>query len=132
MVSRRLRTDRLDCYLLHWRSEHPLEETISAIERLQSDGKSLSWGVSNFDASDLDEVWSLKSGNGPVCNQVLSQLRGRAIEHEVLPWCEKHQLAVVAYSPFGHGNFPELDSPGGRILKKIADDIPSVLSRKSV
>lgn len=117
----RLETDRLDCYLLHWRGEHPLEETIAAFEQLQGEGKIRSWGVSNFDVSDLEEAWEIAGAGGFVCNQVLYHLKGRAIEHGVLPWCEEHGVAVVAYSPFGHGRFPGPRSAGGRLLQEIAD-----------
>jgi diketogulonate reductase-like aldo/keto reductase len=117
----RLKTDRLDSYLLHWRGSHPLEDTIWAFEQLQRDGKILSWGVSNFDVSDLREIEIIADNSGPVCDQVLYHVQERAIEYEVLPWCEKHQYAVVAYSPFGHGQFPSLRTPGGRLLKQIAE-----------
>jgi diketogulonate reductase-like aldo/keto reductase len=117
----RLRTDRLDCYLLHWRGEHPLEETIAAFQQLEGDGKIRSWGVSNFNVSDLEEARAIAGKRGPVCNQVLYHLRQRGIEHGVLPWCERNKVAVVAYSPFGHGDFPSPRSPGGRVLQEIAD-----------
>lgn len=117
----RLGTDRLDCYLLHWRGEHPLEETAAAFEQLLDEGKALSWGVSNFDVADLEELASIGARGGPVCNQVLYHLRERAIEHEVFPWCEKVGLAVVGYSPFGHGDFPGPDTRGGRVLGRIAE-----------
>ena len=114
----RLNTDRLDCYLLHWRGQHPLEETIAAFEELKSAGKILSWGVSNFDLPELEDVSKIASD--PVCNQVLYHLEERAIEHAVIPWCEQHGVAVVAYSPFGHGHFPGPRTAGGRVLKQIA------------
>ena len=118
----RLKTDRLDCYLLHWWGSYPLQDTIAAFERLQREGKILSWGVSNFDAADLDAVRKIAGPDHPTCNQVLYHLRERAIEHAVLPWCEEHGVAVVAYSPFGHaGGFPSVRSAGGRVLKEIAD-----------
>ncbi len=116
----RLGTDRLDCYLLHWRGEYPLEDTVAAFEQLLGDGKILSWGVSNFDVSDLEEVLAIGGEGGPVCNQVLYHLRERAVEHAVLPWCGKYGLAVVGYSPFGHGDFPRPDTVGGRVLGRIA------------
>jgi diketogulonate reductase-like aldo/keto reductase len=116
----RLRTDRLDCYLLHWREDNPLEGTIAAFEQLERDGKILSWGVSNFDVPDLEEVEKIAGRGRSACNQVLYHLRERAIEHDVLPWCEQHGLAVVAYSPFGHGNFPGPHTRGGRVLERIA------------
>jgi diketogulonate reductase-like aldo/keto reductase len=116
----RLQTDWLDCYLLHWRGRYPLAETVEAFERLRSAGKILSWGVSNFDVPDLQEVWDIGGSGGPVCNQVLYHLRERAIEHAVLPWCADHGLAVVGYSPFGHGDFPGPHNRGGRVLQEIA------------
>jgi diketogulonate reductase-like aldo/keto reductase len=112
----RLKTDRLDCYLLHWRGEHPLEDTFAAFEQLQREGKILSWGVSNFDEPDLEEAWEIAGAGRLVCNQVLYHLKERAIEHAVLPWCEAHGVAVVAYSPFGHGDFPGPRTKGGRVL----------------
>jgi diketogulonate reductase-like aldo/keto reductase len=115
----RLRTDRLDCYLLHWPGRHPLEDTVEAFEQLRRNGMILSWGVSNFDVGDLEDLWEIAPG-GPVCNQVLYHLRERAIEHAVWPWCEQHGLAVVGYSPFGHGDFPGPTSPGGRVLQVVA------------
>lgn len=117
----RLRTDRLDSYLLHWRGSYPLEETFAAFEELKSAGKILSWGVSNFDADDLDEALSIAGAGRIACNQVLYHLQERAIEHAVIPWCEKHEVAVVAYSPFGQGRFPDPSSPGGRVLQAVAD-----------
>jgi diketogulonate reductase-like aldo/keto reductase len=115
----RLRTDRLDCYLLHWRGQYPLEETIAAFEHLKRQGKILSWGVSNFDVADLEEAWEL-AGDGLVCNQVLYHLQERAIEHAVIPWCVRHGVAVVAYSPFGHGGFPSPRAKSSRVLEEIA------------
>jgi diketogulonate reductase-like aldo/keto reductase len=116
----RLKTDRLDCYLLHWRGSH-LEDTIAAFEELHRQGKILSWGVSNFDAPDLDEVRKIAGKGHPACNQVLYHLGARAIEHAVIPWCEENGVAVVAYSPFGHrGALPGPRTAGGRVLKDIA------------
>jgi diketogulonate reductase-like aldo/keto reductase len=116
----RLGSDRLDCYLLHWRGQHPLEETFAAFEQLRREGKILSWGVSNFDVDDLEEARAIVGAGHIACNQVLYHLQERAIEHAVLPWCEEHGVAVVAYSPFGHGSFPGPDTPGGRVLEQIA------------
>ena len=116
----RLKTDRLDCYLLHWRGDYPLEETFEAFQQLQRDGKILSWGVSNFDAPDLEEAGQIV-GDGPlVCNQVLYHVQERAIEHAVMPWCQQHGAAVVAYAPFGHGEFPGPRTKGDRVLQDIA------------
>ncbi len=116
----RLATDRLDCYLLHWRGSHPLEETIEAFHALGRAGKILSWGVSNFDVSDLEEVAAIAGASLPACNQVLYHLKERAIEHAVLPWCQKHGVAVVAYTPFGES--PSAFDPTtkqGRVLHDI-------------
>jgi diketogulonate reductase-like aldo/keto reductase len=116
-----LRTDRLDCFLLHWRGSVPLEETIAAFESLVRQGKILAWGVSNFDVQDLTEVASIAGPGHPACNQVLYHLRERAIEHAVLPWCAEHGSAVVAYTPFGQspGIFAG-ESKAGRVLHEIA------------
>jgi diketogulonate reductase-like aldo/keto reductase len=118
----RLRTDRLDCYLLHWRGRFPLQETLAAFETLAGQGKILSWGVSNFDAEDLDELAAIAGPGHPACNQVLYHLQERAIEHSVLPWCRKHGSAVVAYTPFGKS--PAIfdgASKQARVLREIAD-----------
>lgn len=117
---RRLSTDRLDCYLLHWRGRHPLAETIAGFEALVRAGKILSWGVSNFDVDDLAEALAAAGPGRIACNQVLYHLGERAIEHAVVPWCERHDVAVVGYSPFGHGAFPKPATPGGRVLDEIA------------
>jgi diketogulonate reductase-like aldo/keto reductase len=116
----RLKTDRLDCYLLHWRGRYPLSETVSAFRELQRAGKIVSWGVSNFDVPDLEELWNLAGEDGPVCNQVLYHLRERTIEHAVLPWCERHGIALTAYSPFGHNDFPHPKTLGGHVLQEVA------------
>ena len=117
----RLKTDRLDCYLLHWRGSYPLAETVAAFEQLISAGKIRSWGVSNFDTDDLDEMLAIAGEGRIACNQVLYHLRERAIEHAVIPWCEQHGTAVVAYSPFGHDDFPDLRSKAGETLQTIAE-----------
>jgi len=116
----RLKTDRLDCYLLHWRGRHPLADTIAAFEELRHAGKILSWGVSNFDIDDLEEVLTIADAGALACNQVLYHLRQRAVEHAVIPWCKRHDVAVTAYSPFGSGHFPGANTEGGRVLAEIA------------
>jgi diketogulonate reductase-like aldo/keto reductase len=115
-----LRTDRLDCYLLHWRGPHPLEETVRAFEKLVKDGKVRSWGVSNFDVEDLEEALALAGPGRLACNQVLYHLEERTIEKRVLPWCEANGVALVGYSPFGSGQFPAPSSRGGRVLAEVA------------
>jgi diketogulonate reductase-like aldo/keto reductase len=117
---KRLNTDRLDCYLLHWRGSYPLEDTVAAFDELIAAGKIRSWGVSNFDADDLDELLEVAGEGKIACNQVLYHLQERAIEHAVIPWCEQHGVAVVAYSPFGHNDFPSARSKGGEVLQGIA------------
>src|SRR4051794_9544186 len=101
---KRLNTDRLDCYLLHWRGSFPLTETVAAFEELVGAGKIRAWGVSNFDVDDLDELLEIAGAGKIACNQVLYHLQERAVEHAVIPWCEAHGTAVVAYSPFGHND----------------------------
>jgi diketogulonate reductase-like aldo/keto reductase len=118
----RLGTDRLDAYLLHWRGRHPLEETIDAFETLQRQGKILAWGVSNFDVDDLDEALAIAGPGRIACNQLLYHLEERAIEHDVVPWCERNGVAVVGYSPFGSGAFPAASTAGGRALAAIAGE----------
>jgi diketogulonate reductase-like aldo/keto reductase len=118
---KRLKTDRLDCYLLHWRGSYPLTETVAAFEELAGAGKIRSWGVSNFDTGDLDEMLKVAGSGKIACNQVLYHLRERTIEHAVIPWCTQHGVAVVAYSPFGHDDFPQLDSKAGKVLRTIAE-----------
>lgn len=117
---RRLGTDHLDVYLLHWPSRHPLEETIRAFTQLVRDGKTRFWGVSNFDVDDLEEALRIAGPLHIACNQVVYHLKERAIEHAVIPWCEAREIAVVAYSPFGSGDFPAARSRGGKALEEIA------------
>src|SRR3954471_16224285 len=117
----RLSTDRLDCYLLHWPGSYPLEDTVAAFEELKRTGKIRAWGVSNFDVDDLDELLDVAGEGKIACNQVLYHLQERAIEHAVIPWCERHGVAVVAYSPFGHNDFPSARSKGGEALQAIAE-----------
>lgn len=108
---KRLGTDRLDLYLLHWRGEHPLEDTIAAFEELKAAGKIGAWGVSNFDTADMEELFALPGGSNCAVNQVLYNLSRRGIEHDLLPWCQAHGVPVMAYSPIEQGRLihhPEL------------------------
>jgi diketogulonate reductase-like aldo/keto reductase len=116
----RLRTDRLDCYLLHWRGSHPLDETIAGFNQLVAAGKILSWGVSNFHTGDLAEAERIAGPDQIACNQVLYHLQDRSIEELVVPWCEEHKVAVVGYTPFGRGGLPGPHSVGGRVLGEVA------------
>ncbi|MDQ4149317.1 MAG: aldo/keto reductase [Actinomycetota bacterium] len=103
----RLGTDRLDLYLLHWPSRHPLEETIAAFADLKRAGKIRAFGVSNFDVPEVEEAVALAGYGHIACNQVLYHLKERRIEYGVLPLCEELGISVVGYSPFGQGDFPE-------------------------
>ena len=116
----RLRTDYLDCYLLHWPGSHPLEDTIASFQDLVRAGKIRSWGVSNFDFEDLQAAARIAGPGAIACNQVLYHLKERTIEHRIVPWCRQHGVAVVAYSPFGHDDFPSTRSAQGRVLGAIA------------
>jgi diketogulonate reductase-like aldo/keto reductase len=116
---RRLRTDRLDLYMLHWRGTQPLEETIRAFEELKKEGKILSWGLSNFDVSDIESVIELVGEGVIACNQVLYNLAERDAEHIIQPVCERHKIAFVAYSPLGSGQFPSPGSWRGDVLAGI-------------
>ncbi|MEO8666962.1 MAG: aldo/keto reductase, partial [Bauldia sp.] len=116
---KRLGTDRLDCFLLHWRGRYPLEETFAGFAELKRAGKIRSWGVSNFDADDLDEALSIAGEGVIACNQVLYHLQERGIEHAVIPWSEKHGVALVGYSPFGHSGFPAPRTKRGAVLAEI-------------
>jgi diketogulonate reductase-like aldo/keto reductase len=102
---RRLKTDRLDMYLLHWRGVVPLEDTLEAFTALERDGKIRHWGVSNFDVDDMDEATALaKSRRSWVAtNQVLYNLTRRGIEYDLLPWCAARGIPVMAYSPLEQG-----------------------------
>ena len=113
---KRLRTDRLDLYLLHWRGSEPLADTVAAFERLKAGGKIRNWGVSNFDTGDMKELAGLPKGVGCASNQVLYHLGSRGIEWQLLDTCRKANVMVMAYSPLGQG--PLLRKPA---LKKIAD-----------
>lgn len=112
---KRLGTDRLDLYLLHWRGSIPLAETVAAFERLRRDGKILRWGVSNFDVDDMRELWALPEGRQCATNQVQYQLGERGIEWDLLPWLREQRMPVMAYCPLGEGRLL-----GSRKLAAIA------------
>src|SRR5262245_38964120 len=116
---RRLGTDYLDVYLLHWRGSVPLAETMGALEELVDQGKIRALGVSNFDVADLEEARALLRKHPIACNQVLYHLGERHIDAEMVSYCTQHDIAVVGYSPFGHGRFPAPSRAGGRVLATV-------------
>lgn len=101
----RLGTTYLDLYYLHWRGEHPLEETCSALAKLVDEGLVRHIGVSNFDVADLEEAEGFLGKGVLAANQILYHLEERGAEADVIPWCRRHKVTVVAYSPFGAGAF---------------------------
>jgi diketogulonate reductase-like aldo/keto reductase len=106
-----LHTDRIDLYLLHWRGGAPLHETVEAFAELKRAGKIRHWGVSNLDISDMAELAALPGGNGVATNQVLYNLARRGIEYDLVPWCRRHNIPIMAYSPIDQG---------GRLLRQAA------------
>jgi diketogulonate reductase-like aldo/keto reductase len=118
---KRLKTEWLDLYLLHWPGSYPLRETMRAMEKLVDDGMIRFIGVSNFDVKELDAAQRALSKHRLACNQVLYHLGYRGIERRILPYCSKEGIAIVGYSPFGHGIFPTPQSSGGTVLAQIAE-----------
>ncbi len=108
---KRLGTDRLDLYLLHWRGAVPFDETIDGFERLRASGKILAWGVSNLDTDEMKTLTGLPSGANCATDQVLYNPQARGIEFDLLPWCATRSMPVMAYSPVGQG---------GRLLRHAA------------
>jgi len=100
---RRLRTDRIDLYLLHWRGSFPLAETIEAFAALARAGKIRQWGVSNLDVADLEELAASAGGAGAQTDQVLYNLGRRGVERDLLPWCRQRRMPLMAYSPIEQG-----------------------------
>ncbi len=101
---RRLRTDRIDLYLLHWESPHPLEETLASFVRLREEGKILHYGVSNFDVAEMERGERLPGGGGVASNQILYNLARRGPERRLIPLCRERGVVVMAYSPFDQGS----------------------------
>ena len=115
---KRLQLDYLDCYLLHWRGNVPLAETMGALEQLVADGKIRALGVSNFDVGDLEEARAALRREPIACNQVLYHLGERTIEAHELEFCRTAGIAVVGYTPFGRGDWT--DHPGAKTIGEIA------------
>jgi diketogulonate reductase-like aldo/keto reductase len=133
---RRLRTDRLDLYLLHWRGPTPFEETLAVFEELVQAGKVRYWGVSNFDPDDMEELVGVPGGGSAATDQVLYNLTRRGIEYDLLPWCREHNIPIMAYSPIEQGRLlshPELKKVAARrdaTLAQVA--LAWVLTREGV
>lgn len=117
---RRLRTDRIDLYLLHWPSaEHPIGETMRAMRSLVADGVIRYIGVSNFSDELLAEAQDALGDQALVCNQVVYHLENRVIEKRVKPYCDRHGITVMAYSPLGDGRFPQPGSKERAVLDAV-------------
>lgn len=101
---RRLGTDHIELYLLHWRGRHPLAETVEAFETLKRSGAIGAWGVSNFDVDDMEELFAVPGGKACATNQVLYNLTARGIEYDLLAWSAEHTMPIMAYSPLGNDN----------------------------
>ena len=114
----RMEIESIDLYLLHWPGNHPLESTVSAFEQLKTDGKIKHWGVSNFDTSDMQELYGIPEGKNCQINQVLYNLSRRGIEWDLLPWCRSMGLPIMAYSPIEQGRLLE-----NKKLKALASEI---------
>jgi diketogulonate reductase-like aldo/keto reductase len=117
---KRLGTDHLDLYLLHWVSSHPIGETMRAMERLIDERQIRFTGVSNFDVAEVNAAQAALRHHKLASNQVLYHLKERGIERKLIPYCQQQGIAIVAYTPFGREKFPRPDSPGGRVLQAIA------------
>jgi len=112
---KRLRTDRIDLYLLHWRGSTPLQHTLDGFAQLQREGKIRHWGVSNFDTADMEELVTLRGGDTCATNQVLYNLKRRRIEYDLVPFCAARNIPIMAYSPIEQGRLL-----GAAALKEVA------------
>ena len=118
---KRLNTDRIDLYLLHWRGRVPLAETVAGFENLKKAGKIRHWGVSNFDRSDMEELMSLSGGDTVTTNQVLYNLERRDIEWDLVPWQLEHNIPLMAYSPLEHPTGGHSRLLADRTLRTVAE-----------
>lgn len=114
---KRLKTNRIDLYLLHWRGSHPLADTVAAFEKLKADGKIRHWGVSNFDIEDMAELRGVSDGANCASNQVLYHLGSRGIDYDLIADCAKHKVMAMAYSPLGQGSILH-DAALAKVAKK--------------
>ncbi|MCC8094492.1 MAG: aldo/keto reductase [Tannerellaceae bacterium] len=112
---KRLQTDYLDMYLLHWQGRYPFEETVEAMLQLKQEGKIRDWGVSNMDVAEMEAFYSIPGGNTCAANQVVYNLTRRGIEYDLIPWCRKNNLPVIAYSPVEQGRLQN-----NKLLSEIA------------
>lgn len=117
---KRLGTDRLDLYLLHWRGDVPLEETVEGMERLVEQGKIVRWGVSNFDTDDMKELMQIPGAANCATNQVLYHLGSRGIEHDLLPWQRGHRMPIMAYSPLAQAGSLRKGLLENEVVQEIA------------
>lgn len=113
---RKLNTDYLDMYLLHWKGKHPFSETIEAMTELQQSGKIRMWGVSNIDLPDMEEIENIPGGYACDTNQVLYNLQERGVEYDLIPWAQRYEMPIIAYSPIGEGKLKDNSA-----LKTVAE-----------
>lgn len=126
---RRLGTDHIDLYLLHWRGDIPLDETLQLMIRLQQQGKIGRWGVSNLDLGDMQELWSEEGGADCATNQVLYHLASRGIEYDLLPWCQEHAIPVMAYCPLAQAGRLRSDLMNHPVVNEIAHNHQSTVAQ---
>lgn len=117
---KRLKTDYLDLYLLHWRESQPLEGTLEAFATLKERGFIRDYGVSNFDTADMEEAFALRGGDAIATNQVLYNLKHRGIEWDLLPWCRERDTPVMAYTPLGNSGIEQRSILGNATVKNVA------------
>ncbi|MFS7250939.1 aldo/keto reductase [Rahnella rivi] len=117
---KRLKTECIDLYLLHWRGSIPLHDTVAAMETLQASGKIRRWGVSNLDTDDMQALWKIPGGQACMTNQVLYHAAARGIEFDLLPWCEEHGVPVMAYCPLAQAGKLRHDVLTSAVMQDIA------------